>query len=111
MTASNGQHRSLSISTLTFHYRTHILTIVSLSSSGNPQFSCCIKGEFCIRKHKGCSLNKGHLYPHLCHLDQAEFHTYSKMGLYMNLQPDRARPSQAKDLIDTEDNIYVRCYL
>ena len=29
----------------------------------------------------------------------------------MNLQPDRAPPSQAKDLIDTEDNIYVRCYL
>ena len=46
-------------------------------------------------------------------LDQAKFHTYTKMGLYMNLgaQPDRARPSQAKDLIDTEDNIYVRCKL
>ena len=29
MTASNGQHRSLSISTLAFHYRTHILTIVA----------------------------------------------------------------------------------
>ena len=46
-------------------------------------------------------------------LDQAKFHTYTKIGLYMNLgaQPDRARPSQAKDLIDTEDNIYVRCNL
>ena len=82
MTASNGQHGSLSISTLTFHYRTHILTIVAGAHYRNV-------------------------------LDQAEFHTYSKMGLYMNLgaQPDHARPSQAKDLIDTEDNIYVRCYL
>ena len=29
----------------------------------------------------------------------------------MNLRPDHAPPSQAKDLIDTEDNIYVRCNL
>ena len=68
---------------------------------GNTDLSVSVPSHFII----------GHTYSPM--LDQAEFHTYSKMGLYMNLgaQPDHALPSQAKDLIDTEDNIYVRCYL
>ena len=34
-------------------------------------FRSSIKGEFCIRKDKGCTPNKAQLHPHLSHLDQA----------------------------------------
>ena len=80
------QHGSLSAAAATLKYEYVFLVFLldqanftrtqkNRCTHGTTQFSCCIKGEFCTRKDKGCSLNKGYLYPHLCHLDQAEIRT------------------------------------